>query len=165
MAELQQNKYKNLILYLAQKLGGEIKGKKKLAKLLYFVDFDYYEKFQQSITGDEYKALPMGPFPIKMDEAIGDLVQEKLMAVEPQQEWGDYNPTEIYKAIQAPDLSIFKPEEIKMIDRVVNKYGHLNGKQLEDLSHAEAPYIGTDLNGLIAYELTFYRGTDFSEYA
>ena len=165
MAKFQQDRYKNLILYLAQKLGGEIRGKKKLAKLLYFVDFDYYEKFHQSITGDEYKALPMGPFPEKMDETIGDLVQEKLMTVESRQEWNDYNPTEVYKAVNAPDLSSFKPEEIKMIDRIISKYGHLSGKQLEDLSHAEAPYIGTDLNALIAYELTFYRGTDFSEYA
>lgn len=165
MAKIEQNKYKNLILYLAQELGGEIRGKKKLAKLLYFVDFDYYEKFQQSITGDEYKALPMGPFPEQMDDTVGNLVKEKSMTVESRKEWTDYNPTEVYKAIQKPDLSVFKPEEIKMIDRVIGKYGHLSGKQLEDLSHAEAPYIGTDLNAPIAYELTFYRGTDFSEYA
>ncbi|MFA5020669.1 MAG: Panacea domain-containing protein [Patescibacteria group bacterium] len=165
MTRIEQNKYKNLILYLAQELGGEIRGKKKLAKLLYFVDFDFYEKFQQSITGDEYKALPMGPFPEKMDDAVSNLVKEKLMTVESKQEYTDYNPTEVYKTINAPDLSVFKPEEIKMIDRVISKYGHLSGKQLEDLSHAEAPYIGTDLNASIAYELTFYRGTDFSEYA
>lgn len=165
MSKIQQNKYQNLILYLAQKLGGEIRGKKKLAKLLYFVDFDYYEKFQLSITGDDYKALPMGPFPEKMDDTVGSLVKQDLMTVESRQEWAEYNPTEVYKAIKTPDMSVFQPEELKMIDRVIGKYGHLSGKQLEDLSHAEAPYIGTDLNGLIAYELTFYRGTDFSEYA
>ena len=165
MAKLQQNKYKNLILYLAWKLGGEIRGKKKLAKLLYFVDFDYYEKFQKSVTGDEYKALPMGPFPVKMDEVVNDLVAENLATVDSQKEWTDYNPTEIYKAIGKPDLSVFEPAEIKMMDRIASKYGHLSGKQLEDLSHAEAPYIGTDLNGSIAYELAFYRGTDFSDYA
>ena len=41
------------------------------------------------------------------------------------------------------------------------KYGHLNRKQLEELSHAEAPYIGTELRKEIPYELAFYRGTEF----
>ncbi len=41
---LKKDKYQEVILYLCQKLGGEIRGKKKLAKLLYFVDFDFYEK-------------------------------------------------------------------------------------------------------------------------
>jgi len=41
--------------------------------------------------------------------------------------------------------------------------GHLNGTQLEELSHAEAPYIGTELRSEIPYELAFYRGTDFSD--
>ena len=57
----------------------------------------------------------------------------------------------------------FDGEEKKMLDRVIMRYGHLNGKQLEELSHAEAPYIGTELRKDIPYELAFYRGTDFSE--
>ena len=50
-----------------------------------------------------------------------------------------------------------------MLDRVATRYGHLTGKQLEELSHAEAPYIGTELKKEIPYELSFYRGTDFSD--
>ena len=50
-----------------------------------------------------------------------------------------------------------------MLDRIAIKYGQLNGKQLEELSHAEAPFIGTELKKEIPYELAFYRGTDFSD--
>ena len=45
MPKINEKKYKEIVLYLVGKLGGEIRGKKKLAKLLYFVDFDFYEKF------------------------------------------------------------------------------------------------------------------------
>ncbi|PIP28519.1 MAG: hypothetical protein COX29_00820, partial [Candidatus Moranbacteria bacterium CG23_combo_of_CG06-09_8_20_14_all_35_22] len=45
-----------------------------------------------------------------------------------------------------PKISVFSEEEMKMLDRVIAKYGNLNGKQLEDLTHAEAPYSGTKLN-------------------
>jgi len=44
MTKISEKKYKEIILYLAEKLGGEIRGKKKLAKLLYFVDFDFFFK-------------------------------------------------------------------------------------------------------------------------
>jgi uncharacterized phage-associated protein len=62
-------------------------------------------------------------------------------------------------------MSVFTPEEIKMLDRIAVRYGHLNGKQLEDLTHAEAPFVGTEPKKEIQYELAFYRGTDFNNHA
>ncbi|OGZ97493.1 MAG: hypothetical protein A3G49_05385 [Candidatus Sungbacteria bacterium RIFCSPLOWO2_12_FULL_41_11] len=140
-----------------------MRGKKKLAKLLYFADFDLYEKSQKSITGDVYCALPMGPVPSALEEITAEMMKKKLLGIEQVEEREGYNPTEIYKCIAEPDLSVFDDEEKKMLDRIVIKYGHLNGKQLEELSHAEAPYIGTELRKEIPYELAFYRGTDFSD--
>ena len=162
MPKINEKKYKEVIFYLAQKLGGVIKGKKKLAKLLYFVDFDFYEKFQKSLTGDIYKALPMGPFPITMEKVLTDMVDEKKITIKFEKEKADYNPTEIYKVEKKMEVN-FSKEEQRILDRVVLKYGHLSGKQLEDLSHAEAPYIGTAPNQEIAYELSFYRGTNLDE--
>ena len=39
---LNKDKYQQVIIYLCNKLGGGVRGKKKLAKLLYFVDFDFF---------------------------------------------------------------------------------------------------------------------------
>lgn len=158
---LATKKYKEAIVYLCDQLGGEIRGKKKLAKLLYFLDFDNYEKNHKSITGDVYKKLPMGPFPSAMSAIINDLVKAKKIVLEQEKEKEDYNPTEIYKCKEKADVSVFDKDELEMLKRVVSVYGHLNGKQLEDLSHAEAPYIATEDKGEIAYELAYYRGTDF----
>jgi uncharacterized phage-associated protein len=160
---INKKKYQNTILYLCQKLGGTIKGKKKLAKLLYFVDFDFYEKYEKAITGDMYKAFPMGPFPIELEQIINEMSQKELLAVNLVKEREGYLSTETYSCISKPNISVFSKDEIKMLDRVVTKYGHLNGKQLEDLSHSEAPYIATKLKEEIPYELSFYRGTDFTE--
>ena len=46
MPKINEKKYKNIILYFFSKLGGIIRGKKKLAKLLYFADFDFFEKYE-----------------------------------------------------------------------------------------------------------------------
>ncbi len=160
---VNKKKYQNTILYLCQKLGGEIKGKKKLAKLLYFVDFDFYEKYEKAITGDVYKALPMGPFPTVLEQITNEMSKKKLLTINSVKEREGYLSTETYSSVSRPDVSLFSSDEIKMLDRVVTKYGHLNGKQLEELSHSEAPYIATKLKEKIPYELSFYRGTDFTE--
>lgn len=164
MPKINEKKYKEVILYLAQNLGGEIKGKKKLAKLLYFVDFDFFEKFEKSITGDVYKALPMGPFPTHMEKVLADMAEENKITIKTKKELAGYIPTEIYTAKGRSDNS-FSKDELKILDRIILKYGQLTGKQLEDLTHAEAPYIGTVPNQEIAYELTFYRDTNFAAYA
>jgi len=162
---LRTEKYKQVILYLCSKLGREVRGKKKLAKLLYFVDFDFFEKNQKYFTGDRYKALPMGPVPVSLNEITQKMTREKTLKIESIQEHGGYNATEIYTCLKDPKISTFSKEEKEMLDRVIIKYGHLNGKQLEDLTHAEAPYSGTKLNEIIFYELAFYRGTDFNNHA
>ncbi|MFY9462983.1 MAG: Panacea domain-containing protein [Candidatus Sungiibacteriota bacterium] len=160
---LHRKKYQNAVLYLCQKLYGEVRGKKKLAKLLYFADFDFYEKYQKSITGDVYNALPMGPVPSVLGAMTMEMSKKKVLAIDQVEEREGYNPTEVYRCLVEPDISVFDAEEKKMLDRVIVKYGHLTGKQLEELSHAEAPYIGTELRKEIPYELSFYRGTDFSD--
>jgi len=160
---LQREKYQNAILYLCQKLKGELRGKKKLAKLLYFADFDFYEKNQKSITGDVYRALPMGPFPSALTEVTANMSKNGMIGIDQVESKEGYNPTEVYRGLVKPDTSILNTDEIAMLDRIVTKYGNLTGKQLEELSHVEAPYVGTESGKDIPYELAFYRGTDFAD--
>ena len=158
-------KYENAILYLCKQQGGVIRGKVKLAKLLYYLDFDKYEykESTKSITGDTYKALPMGPVPIHFMQVIQRLKKSGKLQKEAQEGLPEYNPTEVYICKAQPDMSVFDADEKAIMKRVSTVYGHLNGKQLQDLTHAEAPYVATELSKEIAYDLAFYRGTDFSE--
>lgn len=161
---INKKKYEQVIIYLCSKLDREIRGKKKLAKLLYFVDFDYFEKFQKSITGDIYKAYPKGPLPTALSEVSDAMSKKGTLKIETVQEWGEeYAPTEVFKCSIEPDTSVFNKTEIKMLNRVAHLYGGLNGEQLAQLSHAEAPYTATELYKEIPYEFTYYRGTDFSD--
>jgi uncharacterized phage-associated protein len=139
---VNQAKYRNAILFLSGQLGSMVKDKQKLAKLLYFSDFDFFEKNERSITGDVYMALPQGPYPVTMEETINMLVADGIL--------------------RPVDTGVFDIEEVEMLTRVCLKYGGLSDKQLENLTGAEAPYVGTELNSEIFYELAIYRGTDFS---
>jgi len=50
--KLNKEKARNVILYFLNKCGAM--DKEKLMMLLYFVDFDYYEKYEESLTGLTY---------------------------------------------------------------------------------------------------------------
>lgn len=161
---IHKKKYQHVILYLCQKLGGEVRGRKKLAKLLYFVDFDFYEKYQKSVTGDTYEAYPKGPLPKALNVILTDMTKHKSLSVKSKQEWGEkYAPTDVFVAVGKPDETLFSVDEKKMMDRVIKLYGNLNGEQLAIISHAEAPYTSAELYKEIPYEFTYYRGTDFSD--
>ena len=48
-----------------------------------------------------------------------------------------------------------------MLDRVIRLYGNKSGRQLENLTHKEAPYLAVDEGEEMSLELAHYRGTDF----
>lgn len=157
-------KYINAILFLCQSLGGSVIGKKKLYKLLYYVDFDHYEykESMRSITGGEYVAWSMGPVPKDRGEVLDYMVQQHLLKRE-NIHIPNMNDAVRYTALSEPDMDVFDNDERFILNRVVRKYGGLTGRQLEILTHAEAPYIGTVQNEVIDYGLAFYRETAFDD--
>lgn len=62
--KLDKEKLKELILYISEKCGGNPKfGETVLYKMLYFIDFDAYERLGDAVTGIKYKRLQFGPVP------------------------------------------------------------------------------------------------------
>lgn len=58
MTKLQQKKAKEVILYLLQKCGKM--SRKKMTYLLYFLCFDYYEKFNKDFLGFNFYKTKKG---------------------------------------------------------------------------------------------------------
>lgn len=158
-------KYENAVLYLCDKLGGTITGKKKLAKLLYYVDFDRFEYKESmvSVTGDTYKSWKMGPVPVHYIEIVEKLEKEGRLKRASQCGENGYRPAEVFTALKKPDISVFDVDDMSILDRVIRNYGGLDGNKLGILTHQEAPYIATAPDHEIDYELAFYRETDFSD--
>lgn len=163
MFKLNEEKYKNLILYLSKYIGQNgVYGKKKMYKLLYFVDFDFFEKYERPITGDIYHKLQMGPAPSYFDVIALELKKEGFLQINKQPSGNGYNDAFIYKALSNPDEKLFSKEEKNMIDRVIKLYGDKSGKELETLTHNEAPYLAVEEGEEMPLELSHYRGTVFN---
>ena len=156
-------KYENAILFLCKESGGSIMGLKKIYKLLYYIDFDNYEynESMSSITGNIYVAWKMGPVPKDGKSFLKSMVKKKLLMREEIHLSDNMHDAVIYTALKEPDMSVFNKDEKFIIKRVIRKYGLLTGKQLETLTHTEAPYIATEKDEEIDYGLALYRETDF----
>lgn len=158
--KLNEKKYKNAILYFAKHVGkGAVYGRKKLYKLLYFLDFAFFEKYDVPLTGTLYHKWAMGPVPAYLDAYAAELEKEGTLKTTEQKTGGGYRDTVVYKALEKPDMSVFDEHEEAMLKRTVKLYGDKTGKDLELLTHKEAPYLAVEEGEEIPLELARYRGT------
>ncbi|MBU1684464.1 MAG: Panacea domain-containing protein [Patescibacteria group bacterium] len=73
MSRINEKKYRNVILFFANKIKNGTLGKLKMMKLLYFLDFDFFEKYGKSVTGDKYLRWENGPVPQVGEKMINQM--------------------------------------------------------------------------------------------
>lgn len=159
-----EKKFEATVLYmLSRSPNRTIEGKKKLAKLLYFADFNYFEAFEKPLTGATYRALPMGPVPQELDLTLSKLEKEEITVK--KKATGLPNDTVVFmmKNDSSEKFEILSDEEKKVLNKVIDDYGKFSGKTLEDITHSEAPYNAVAQGEHMPYELSFYRGKTMEE--
>lgn len=147
-------KYENAILFFAQHVPSL--GRVKLNKLLYFADFDHFEKYGTPITGDTYLNNELGPVPEHVQSILSEMQRSKKLHEFPEQvyEYVRYRLQPIAEA----DVAVFKSSEIAMLCSVASKWGPHTAKELVIASHGEAPWIASRRGESIPYALAYYRG-------
>lgn len=151
---MDNNKYIHSILFFARNTPNL--GKVKLNKLLYFLDFDHFEKYGQSVTNDTYINKDLGPVPQNVDNVLSEMTAKNLLLIQCETVI-DFTRWSIIPLVPYnPD--VFRPSEIAMLCEVNEKWGKLTAKEIVSASHGEAPWIATRKNEEIPYELAYYRG-------
>ena len=70
---LNKEKYRQVILFLLNSSANNIYlGKVKLFKLLYYIDFNHFESYKASVTGDSYRNLDYGPVPMTAQQILSE---------------------------------------------------------------------------------------------
>lgn len=158
MASVDGAKYKEVILYFANKIRNDTLGKVKLMKLLYYLDFDFFEKYHRSVTGDIYLRMPLGPVPKNAEFILKKMQEEGLIKIEKRKmpEIG-FNDMQLIIPLRMQTTQKLSKEEIQMLDEIACKWEKLTGREMTNASHGEAPWIATEPDKEIDYNLTFYR--------
>jgi len=151
---IDEKKYFNAVLYFAEKAANL--GKTKLNKLLYFLDFDHFEKYGESVTGDEYENKQHGPVPVSADGIVEKMEQKGLVNVS-EERVIDFTRYAI-RAKARYDVKAFNSTEMEMLNEISSKWGTHSAEELTAASHGEAPWLATALGEKIPYALAYYRG-------
>lgn len=154
--------FKQVLLYVLGRIGAKPNvGETVLYKILYFIDFDFYEKYEEQLIGATYIKNHYGPTPVEFRKIIGDMIEkgevEAVKSTYFAREQKKYLPRE------SPDLSKFDDgRSLALIDEVLAKYGDMSANQISELSHRDVPWMTADEGSPIDYESVFYRTPEFS---
>ena len=159
--KLQVEKFKNVLLYILESCAGKPNvGEATLNKLLYFCDFNYYEIYEEHLTGVRYKKLPHGPVAQKLDSIINQMVADnQLQRI--KTEYRGFVQTRYLPLVKA-DLTQLSAAEMTVIDDVIQQMGDWNADRISEYSHKDMPCMATEENGYIDYNLAFYREFPYS---
>jgi len=158
---LNINKFKNVLLYILERCAGKPNvGETVLYKLLYFSDFNYYELYEEHLTGAKYKKLPYGPVPQKLDSIINQMIDaNQLQRI--KTEFKGY-PQKRYLPLEKADLTVLKASEKDVIDKVIEQMSDWSATAISDYSHKDLPWEVTEDGKDINYDLAFYRELPYS---
>lgn len=159
--ELKVNKFKNILLYILEKCAGKPNvGETLLYKLLYFSDFNYYELYEEHLSGAEYRKLPYGPVPQKMNTIISQMITNKKL----KRFKVDYHgyPQTRYMPLSKPDLASLSAREKDVIDKVIDNFSDWSASSISEYSHKDMPWLASKDGEAIDYELAFYREAPYS---
>jgi len=154
-------KFKEVLLHILNKVGSKPNiGETVIYKLLYFIDFDFYEKYEEQLIGATYMKNQYGPTPIE----FAKIVEQMIKKGEIEKVKSDYfnYPQTKYLPRNKPDLTKFKASEIGLIDDVLNRLSEMNASQISAYSHSDVPWLTTGDGEVIEYESVFYRTPPYS---
>lgn len=154
-------KFKEVLLYVLEKVGSKSNvGMTVIYKLLYFIDFDYYEKFEEQLIGATYIKNHFGPTPVEFKKIV-ELMESKGELETVKSKYFLHEQTK-YLPRREADISVLNAKEIKHIDEVLSRLSDKNAKELSDYSHQDIPWLVAKDNQIIKYEAVFYRTKETS---
>jgi DNA-binding XRE family transcriptional regulator/uncharacterized phage-associated protein len=157
--------FREVLLYSLNKVGGKPNvGQTVLYKLLYFIDFDFYELHEKQLIGAKYMHNHFGPTPVGFNE----IIEQMQAAGELEQVNSDYFnfPQTKYLARREANLAVIGDAiAIKHIDKEIDRLADKSASELTELSHKDVPWISAKHGELLDYEAVFYRTAETSQRA
>ena len=159
--EMSVAKFKNILLYILEHCAGKPNvGETVLYKLLYFADFNYYELYEDHLSGARYRKLPYGPVPRRFESIVNAMIEKgELKKIKTEY----FNKIQTrYIPLTKADLTKLKASEKEVIDRVIGQMSDWSATAISNYSHNDMPWKASKDGEELSYELAFYRRPPYS---
>ncbi len=155
-------KFENAMLYILAKIGARPNiGQTILYKIFYFLDFDYYEKYEEQLIGLTYIRNHFGPTPKYFKTFIDQMIEdEKLEEIKTKYFRNDQ--TKYLPRVDA-NISCFNPLEMAHIDWEIKRFENMTAAEASELSHQDLPWLTSKQGEVLQYESVFYRNEKTSQ--
>ena len=154
VTEENLEKFQQVLLYILNKVGGKPNvGETVLHKLLYFIDFDYFEKYEENLMGAEYIKNHHGPTSVLLQSLIDQMEKQ-----------GDLETvkSQYFKYKQKKYLDVLSTRELEHIDNILVRLSDKNAVEIEKYSHGDIPMKSAKNGETLSYESVFYRDEKYS---
>jgi len=156
-------KFKQTLLYILKQVGARPNiGETAIYKILYFIDFDYFEEFGEKLIGATYIKNIHGPTPVEFKKVVEEMAKADQLEVV-KSKYFQYEQRK-YLPKAEPDLTVISAREIKFIDKEIQRLADKNAKDLSNYSHGDAPWKITQEGQPIDYELVWERIAPYTEH-
>ena len=119
----ERDKFKTLVHYIcAQSHDPSVLGATKLNKVLWYSDVLSYLRTGTTITNETYIKQQFGPVPKHILPVMEELESEGAIAVRDVEYYG--YPKREFVALNEPDISTFTPNEISIVDKILDVVCH-----------------------------------------
>lgn len=158
--EFDLEKAVNIMAYVAKKTGGVFTT--KLNKLLWYIDSLNFKEYSMSVSGCSYLHDKYGPVPKNYRWIIAAAIDAGLL-VEEEICFPSGSAGIIYNASKPFDSSLFKKEELEVMDYVINYFKDYNCQEIKDKSHKEEAYLESEDKERISYKYASHLSISLSD--
>ncbi len=153
--------FRDVILYVLNKVGDLPEtGETVLHKLLYFIDFDFYEKHEESLMGETYIKNMFGPTSVNLEKELKRMEDLGIIHREEREYRG--HTQRRASVLQRPVFTDLIELHIDHIDGVLEKHSGKSAREFTKYSHGDIPWLCADDEQPISYESVFYRDEEYS---
>lgn len=153
---LKQKKQIALLLYLLQQTAGNMNiTEKEIPKLMYFCDFNYYEIYEEQLSGSSYFKMNNNVRIENMHKVAATLIKNRdILRIEIQ---NDQEKEKKLLAISSPNLKCLNAAELEIIQQVISSFQNWSAQKIADYLFEDIPFKVTEVGKLLSYNLVFYR--------
>ena len=150
-------KFKQVLLYVLAEIGARPNiGQTVLYKILYFIDFDYYEKYEEQLIGARYIKNAYGPSPVMFAKIVEELEKEEKIE-KAKAKFHGYDQVKYLVNSKELDISSLSSRELEHINWEIRRLKDMTAAQISELSHLDTPWVVAEDREELEYEHVFYR--------
>lgn len=147
-------KFSEMVVFFTEKLEP---WKTKMNKLLFYSDFNMYKQSGFSMSGVQYRAIPMGPVPNNFNGIFEYLANKEELYIY-YSNFADGGTGEQFKPNPEKTFNkdLFTESELQILESVAERFKNTSTNEIIDISHKEKAWIENNSERkLIDYSYSF----------